>query len=82
MRRLKLTPLFFFIPFRSTTNQSLSLFLTFPKTQIFTNDPNTYISITCHSGVIESFLFLFQKKEWKVPPGGLIPFVVEGTRIP
>lgn len=43
---------------------------------IFAEDPATFISITCHSGVINAFFKAVGHRAFQVQTGGFVPVVV------
>ncbi|KXT03027.1 hypothetical protein AC578_637 [Pseudocercospora eumusae] len=49
-------------------------------TDIFSRNPNTFVSLTSHSGAIASHLRVFGHREFKLPTGGMIPVLVKATR--
>lgn len=43
---------------------------------IFNNDNSTFVSLTTHSGMIQSLLEVTGHRKWQVSPGGLLPVFV------
>lgn len=50
------------------------------RAQVFATNPHTYISITAHSGTIQSFLTAVNHQPVSIQPGGLIPVVVKAVK--
>ncbi|GAA5850180.1 hypothetical protein JCM8547_001032 [Rhodosporidiobolus lusitaniae] len=48
--------------------------------EIFSTDNATYVSITAHGGVIGGFFRVLGHRKIAVPPGGMVPIVVQARR--
>lgn len=46
---------------------------------IFTNDDNQIISVTTHSGFLNSFLKVVNHRDWDMDTGAMIPLIVEAS---
>lgn len=58
------------------TNEAMRTRLKQFLVNIFENDPNTYISVTCHAGVIRNLLAVLGHRRFFLKTGGMIPVVV------
>lgn len=48
---------------------------------LFARNPNTFVSLTSHSGAIASALRVLGHREFALGTGGLIPVLVKATRV-
>ncbi|AOW06610.1 YALI0F03707p [Yarrowia lipolytica CLIB122] len=58
------------------TNEEMQERLTGFLENLFDTDPATYVSITCHAGVIRNMLAVLGHRKWFLQTGGMVPVVV------
>ncbi|KAG5362416.1 putative phosphoglycerate mutase PMU1 [Yarrowia sp. C11] len=58
------------------TNEEMQARLTGFLENLFETDPATYVSITCHAGVIRNMLAVLGHRKWFLQTGGMVPVVV------
>lgn len=49
---------------------------------LFASDPRTFISITCHSGVINAFFMATGHRPFQVQTGGFVPVILKAVSHP
>lgn len=58
------------------TNEEMQERLKLFLENLFDTDPATYVSITCHAGVIRNMLAVLGHRKWFLQTGGMVPVVV------